>query len=265
MQKKENMKRFLLAILFLPTLLFAREIPISNAVIEDNTFIWKVIAIDFRDDCTIIHKEVTPKVAGTWICSSTDEFVEDATTLQRYHLLYSTIGTKPREIYHTNTISFTEIYPPVNQAERINIHSGHYYYKRGISVWPSYTNNPYVKASSDGAYSKSQITSVIISDESTYVSLDYYSYYDNGWVSFNSNFYITDNQHFRVNIMGLYVCDETGYIVDSKNLDEIYNVNKGVRNRIVLEFPKIPRGIHEIDIIEPEGFYWHGIKINNID
>ncbi len=259
------MRKILIALLLLPTLLYAGEIPIKNAVIEDNTFTWKVVSVDFRDDCTIIHKEVTPKVVGTWICSSTDEFIEDAVTQQRYYLWYSTIGLKPIEIYHTNTISFTEIYPPVNQSDFININSGKYYYKRGISVWPLYTTNPYVNASHDGAYSRSQITGVIISDDCTLVALDYYSYYDNGWVSFNSNFYITDNQHFRVNIMELYVCDKEGNIVDTKNLDERYDVNRGERNRVLLVFPKIPRGIHEIDIIEPGGFFWRGIKINNVD
>lgn len=260
------MKRFLLAILFLPTLLFAREIPISNAIIEDNTFIWKVIAIDFRDDCTIIHKEVTPKVVGTWICSSTDEFIEDAATQQRYYLWYSTIGLKPIEIYHTNTISFTEIYPPVNQSDLINIHSGKYYYKRGVSVWPMYTPNPYVASDSDDSYGTSQITEVTITDAFTFVAIDYYSYYPvGGWVSFASNMYITDNNTFRANIMGVFVCDSEGNIVEAKNLDEKYDVNRGERNRVMLLFPRIPTSIREVDIIEPNGFFWHGIKINNID
>lgn len=261
------MKRILFFLSFLPSIILAREIPVSNAVIEDNTFVWEVVAIDFRDDCTIVHKEVTPKTKGTWVCSMYNEFIEDSDTQQRYYLLYSTLGLQPIEIYHTNTISFTEVYPPVNQADLISIHSGKYYYKRGIPVWPLYTSNPYVSSSSDDSNSTSYITNVTISDDCTFVGLDYYSYYYEGWVSFGSNIYITDNQNFRANIMGVYLCDEEGQIVAAKNLDERYNVNRGERNRIVLLFPRIPNGVHEIDIIEPvtNGFYWRGVKINNLD
>ena len=260
------MKKLFFLLAFLPSIILAREIPVSNAIIEDNTFVWEVIAVDFRDDCTIIHKEVTPKVSGTWICSTTDEFIEDAATQQRYYLLYSTIGLQPIEIYHTNTISFTEIYPPVKQLDLINIHSGKYYYKKGISVWPFYTSYPYVAANSDHSYANSQIVDVTITDALTFVAIDYYSYYPaGGWISFASNMYITDNNTFRANIMGVFACDNEGDIVEAKNLDEQYDVNKGERNRIMLVFPRIPTGIHEVDVIEPNGFFWRGIKINNVD
>ena len=71
--------------------------------------------------------------------------------------------------------------------------------------------------------------------------------------------------NFMAQISHLLFCDENGRIVDEKNLDERYNVKKGERNRVVLVFPRTPTGIHSLDIIESDGFFWYGVKINNVD
>ena len=258
------MKKFLLLALLFPAMLYAHYVPVSNATIEDEVFIWKVVSVDFRDECTIVHKEVTPKVVGTTIFSTKDEYIEDSSTNEHFYISYSTLGFDPVEVYHTNTISFTEIYPPVRHLEKINIYSGSIYYKVGLEVWPMYTAYPYVSRSSDGQYSQSEIKSISMSDAYTLVTLNYTSYYEDGWVSFNSDFYLTDGKTFKVNIMDALICDEAGQIVGNLNLDEKYSVYKGKQYTVMLIFPRVTPGIYEIDIIEPEGFYWRGVRINNV-
>ena len=136
-----------------------------------------------------------------------------------------------------------------------------------ILNYPFYTSFPSVGKPYDGSYCKTVITDVVISDDCTFIALDYYSYYDSGgWVSFASNMMIQNEEHhFRAQICKLFVCDDNGIVVEEKNLDERYNVNKGERNRVLMVFPRIPTGIYDIDIIEPDGFYWYGVKINNVE
>lgn len=245
----------------------ATEIPVRNARVENNTFVWEVTAVEFRDDCTIVSKQVTPKTNGTWITSSYDEFLEDTNTNRRFKIKWSSIGfNEPKTLYSTDPVSFTEIYEPVGDARRININSGSEYYIKAIDTKPYYTSYPSVGKPYNGAYCKTVITAVVISSECTLIALDYYSYYDEGWVSFASNMMIRNvENNFMAQISHLLVCDENGRIVDEKNLDERYNVKKGERNRVILVFPRTPTGIHSLDIIESDGFFWYGVKINNVD
>ena len=64
--------------------------------------------------------------------------------------------------------------------------------------------------------------------------------------------------------MDALICDEAGQIVGNLNLDEKYSVYKGKQYTVMLIFPRVTPGIYEIDIIEPEGFYWRGVRINNV-
>ncbi len=123
----------------------ATEIPVRNARVENNTFVWDVTAVEFRDDCTIVSKQVTPKTNGTWITSSYDEFLEDTNTNRRFKIKWSSIGfNEPKTLYSTDPVSFTEIYEPVGDARRININSGSEYYIKAIDTKPYYTSYPSV-------------------------------------------------------------------------------------------------------------------------
>ena len=184
--------------------------------------------------------------------------------------MWSSIGFEKEKmvLYNKETICFTEIYPSVNNHNMVNIHSGTYYYTQNLLTNPYVTYNPYVAHPYDGSFCKTRITSVVITESYTFVGLDYYSYYDEGWVSFASNITISDDSRFYAKILGVYVCDENGLIVEEKDLDQQYSVEKGVCNRIVLLFPRIPSGIHNLNIVEhvePDGFFWYGIRINNVD
>ncbi len=257
---------FLLVSLFA----FGIDVPVSDAIMEDENFIWRVVSVEFRDDCTIVKKEATPKTNGTWLCSSRTEFIESSKTKEKFYILWSSIGFEKEKVrlYNKETFSFTEIYPSVKHFDMINIHSGVYYYIQNLETNPYCTYNPYVVRPYNGSFCKTRITSVVITDSYTFVGLDYYSYYDEGWVSFDSNTTISDDSEFYAKILGLYVCDESGLIVEEKDLNQRYTVEKGVCNRIVLLFPKVPSGIHSLNIVEhvePDGFFWYGIKINNVN
>ena len=246
----------------------ALEYTVKNAVIEDNLFVWEVINIDYRDDCTIVTKQVTPKKDGSYsIASDYNAFLEDFSTKMRFGIKWSAIGFDSKTyLYNNSPYEFTEIYEPIGDADRINIYSGKYYYIKGLDTDPLQTTNPTIRQEYPcGNMCNMTITSVIIAQNMTFVDLEYYSYYDEGWVSFDKNIIIRNvEKNFSASIMMVVYIDEND---DFKNMDlsTRYTVQKAARNRFMLVFPGIPSGIFSVDIIEPDGFYWYGIKISNIE
>lgn len=106
--------------------------------IETASHRWEVVSVEVMDNYTYVKKRVTPKTNGTWVCSSTDEFIEDAQTGKKYYLTGSTIGTSKKDQRILSTTSphdFTETYPGLPASVKyINISSGSQYYVKNLKI-----------------------------------------------------------------------------------------------------------------------------------
>lgn len=86
---------------------------------------------------TILHKVVTSLVDATYIYSTFEEYIEDAETGVKYHLLGSTIATYPKTQIIPNKCqySFFETYPELPpEVKYINIWSGSDYYVKNLKI-----------------------------------------------------------------------------------------------------------------------------------
>jgi hypothetical protein len=98
---------------------------------------WYCTGIEVQDGQTIVTKVAQPKSEGTFMCSSQDEFIEDADTGRKYYLQNSSIGFEGSPIisYDTSPITFYEIYPVLpSNVKRINISSGSQYYVKDLKI-----------------------------------------------------------------------------------------------------------------------------------
>lgn len=108
----------------------------SNRITTES-HIWTAVSIEVTNGKTYVHKNVTPRADETWICSSTDEFIEDAETGRKYYLTSSTIPIYPQQkiLVRTSNQSFTETYPALPSNVRyINISSGYQYYVKNVRI-----------------------------------------------------------------------------------------------------------------------------------
>jgi hypothetical protein len=110
---------------------------ISGERVETAYHKWDCTGIEVQDDQTIVTKVVQPKSEGTFMCSSQDEFIEDADTGRKYYLQNSSIGFEGSPIisHDTTPITFYEIYPVLpSNVKRINISSGSQYYVKDLKI-----------------------------------------------------------------------------------------------------------------------------------
>lgn len=110
---------------------------INGERIETAYHKWDCTAIEVQDGQTIVTKTVQPKSEGTFMCSSQDEYIEDADTGRKYYLVNSSIGFEgsPEISHDTKTITFHEVYPALpSTVKRINISSGSQYYVKGLKI-----------------------------------------------------------------------------------------------------------------------------------
>lgn len=115
----------------------------SNKVFPQSEWIkttdhkWQLVSVQVYDDKTVVTKRCIPNSGMTWICSSKDEFIEDAETGQRYHLLNSDIGLENNKhiAYGQKEYFFNEIYPrlPLN-VKKVNVSSGSTYYIKNLRI-----------------------------------------------------------------------------------------------------------------------------------
>lgn len=156
-------------------------------------------------------KVVTPKVVGSWICSTPNEFLEDSDTGQRYMIVWSSLGfNSPHTLSTTTPVEFTEIYAPIGRTQRINISSGSTYYIRSLNTNPFLTVSPNIAQPYRCENCKTIITDIQIADDVTFVGLDFYSYEDQGWVSFANDIAIYNlDYHFSAQILKCFVRSES--------------------------------------------------------
>ena len=98
---------------------------------------WTTISIQLMAGKTILHKVVTSLVDATYIYSTFEEYIEDAETGVKYHLLGSTIATYPKTQIIPNKCqySFFETYPELPpEVKYINIWSGSDYYVKNLKI-----------------------------------------------------------------------------------------------------------------------------------
>lgn len=98
---------------------------------------WKVESIDISPSSTIITKIVEPLQTETYICSTKEEYIEDAETGHKYYIVSSSIGFEQNSIIlrDKKTKTFTEVYPALpTTVRRINISSGTYYYIKDLQI-----------------------------------------------------------------------------------------------------------------------------------
>jgi len=112
-------------------------VPAPSNRIETNDHKWEVLSVEIRDDCTYIHKTVTPKSSPTAVWSEATEFIEDVQTGKKYYLTNSTIGTTSlaTTLNGKNPLNFTETYPALPASvQYINISSGSQYYVKNLKI-----------------------------------------------------------------------------------------------------------------------------------
>lgn len=99
---------------------------------------WGLTSMIVSKDCTILHKWCIPKVNGTFVCSTADEFIEDAQTQKRYYIMKSDIGIGLKNkliLTDTKHFMFTEWYPPLPFSVKvINIYNGSQYIVRNLRL-----------------------------------------------------------------------------------------------------------------------------------
>lgn len=110
---------------------------VNNSIIETDSHIWELVSVQCLSNQTIIHKKVTPKVSGTYMHSSQEEYIEDADTGRKYFLRNSDLGFEGNKkvVNNKNPIDFYEVYPALpSTVKRINISSGSKYYVKNLQI-----------------------------------------------------------------------------------------------------------------------------------
>ncbi len=115
---------------------------------------WILLSVEATPDCTVIEKMLLPIVdEKTWICSTKEEFIEDAVTGKKYFILDSEIGVEPGlnfiEGYKGRT--FKETYPALpDSVTHINVSSGAKYFIKHLDL--SLKTSPAVSPISDMSF-----------------------------------------------------------------------------------------------------------------
>lgn len=107
--------------------------------VETDYHFWDIVKVEFRKDKTILTKVCRPKVTDTYICSDRSEYIADAKTGQRFHILESSLDFKRTPQYTlttTNSVTFTEVYPALPASVKtIDIsNGGGKFYAKGLKI-----------------------------------------------------------------------------------------------------------------------------------
>ena len=108
-------------------------------------------------------------------------------------------------------------------------------------------------------YGTIRIDEVTIMDGFSAVAFTYTTGRKGGWLALSSSTYITANG-YKYDIIGWGT--DTDPFTELK-FDTHFDVEPNTAYKLVMFFPQIPVGVETISIIEPDGFYWKGIHINN--
>ena len=112
---------------------------------------WILLSVEATPDCTVIEKMLRPIVDGkTWVCSTKEEFIEDAVTGKKYFILDSEIGFEPgcNFIEGYKGMAFKETYPALpDSVTHINVSSGAKYFIKHLDL--SLKTSPAVSPISD--------------------------------------------------------------------------------------------------------------------
>ena len=112
-----------------------KVINVSCQSIVTNTHKWDLYVIILLEDKTVLRKFVKPKSVRSLICSTKNEYIENAQTGQKYYILESDIGFEPKETEGTKDIYYDEIYPALpEKVENVNISSGSEYFVKNFKI-----------------------------------------------------------------------------------------------------------------------------------
>ena len=97
--------------------------------VETETHIFRLSKIEIADSYT----KLFPKVQHSYVTSSKEQFIEDATTGKKYYILNSSIGFDRSTILNSNKIvEFVETYPALDKTtQSIYVNPGSIYYYYG--------------------------------------------------------------------------------------------------------------------------------------
>lgn len=105
------------------------------------------------------------------------------------------------------------------------------------------------------------IEGVKVQEDQTIVALRYNTgNYSGAWIQLSSSTYMLVNgEKYPIRTWGQFAQDKTTNL----DLDYQYSVEPNTSYLFLMAFPPVPVGIENISIVEPNGFYWYGIHINN--
>lgn len=92
-----------------------------NIQFEIPSHIFKLSKIEITDNYTKLHKIMIPKTQHSAISSNKEQFIEDASSGEKYYLQNSSISIFPRmTILHSNSmVEIVETYPALNKTTKI--------------------------------------------------------------------------------------------------------------------------------------------------
>lgn len=110
-------------------------INLNHVNIETSTHRWNLALIILSSDKTILRKYVTPKGNNTYINSTRNEYIEDASTGIKYYIVKSSIGFERKKMESIRTQYFDEEYPPLpRNTKNVSISSGYAYFVKNLKI-----------------------------------------------------------------------------------------------------------------------------------
>ncbi|GAB1415271.1 hypothetical protein MASR2M117_06770 [Paludibacter sp.] len=128
------------------------------------------------------------------------------------------------------------------------------------------TPNPQVDSYSSDETFQIRITSVLTEDEFTLVTFQYATTQFKPWIALDDKTVLTSNhskERLKVLEWGIIIEDDEDISFNALHFDQQYNVKRRVAYNFYMVFPAIPEKTTLLNIVEPDGFYWKGIHINN--
>lgn len=128
------------------------------------------------------------------------------------------------------------------------------------------TPNPRVDSDSSDETFQIRITSVLTEDEFTLVTFQYVTTLFKPWIAMDDRTFLSTNlSKNRLNILewGIIIDDDRDFSFNALQFNKQYNVKRRIAYDFYMVFPAIPIKTTFLSIVEPNGFYWKGIHINN--
>jgi S1-C subfamily serine protease len=128
------------------------------------------------------------------------------------------------------------------------------------------TPNPRVDSDSFDESSQMRITSVITNEEVTLVTFQYATTMFKSWISLNEKTALTTNQsNTRLGVLewGIITQEDNDLVFNALQFGKQFFVKRRTAYNLYMVFPVIPATATSLNIVEPDGFFWRGIHINN--